>query len=323
MVEHKKSIYFFNDREVRAVWDDERNKWWFSVLDIIAAINEQDDYQKTRNYWKYLKTKLKKENNELVSATNRFKMQAPDGKQRLTDTLDSEGGILLAKAIPNVKAMGFLDWFTYSDNTIDGQSKKKAYQLFESGLLKTAEPGSVKCLQQIHAYLFGGLYDFAGQIRTKNISKGGFTFANCMHFPDTLQTIERMPETTFDEIMDKYVEMKIRANEYHVNSFTNGRVQPNLCNVAHPFMEGNGRSTRIWLDLMLKRSLKRCVEWSQIDKNEYLAAMCESISDSTHIKSLVQPALTTKKYNAFIKQYLRESAYLLKIKMVLSIDLLK
>ena len=292
--QYKKSIRFFNDHEVRAVWDDKHSKWWFSVLDIIAAINEQDDYQKTRNYWKYLKTKLKKENNELVSATNQLKLQAPDGKQRLTDTLDSEGVILLAKAIPNVKAMGFLDWFTYSDNTIDGQSKKKAYQLFESGLLKTVEPGSIKCLQQIHAYLFGGLYDFAGQIRTKNISKGGFTFANCMHFPETLQTIERMPETTFDEIMDKYVEMKIRANEHHVNSFTNGRVQPNLCNVAHPFMEGNGRSTRIWLNLMLKRSLKRCVDWSQIDKNEYLTAMRVSISDSTHIKALVQPVLTTK-----------------------------
>ncbi|WP_019036271.1 BRO family protein [Prevotella amnii] len=294
MAEHKTSIRFFNDREVRAVWDDDHNKWWFSVLDIIAAINEQDDYQKTRNYWKYLKTKLKKENNELVSATKQLKLKASDGKQRLTDTLDSEGVILLAKAIPNVKAMGFLDWFTYSDNTIDGQSKKKSYQLFESGLLKTAEPGNIKCLQQIHAYLFGGLYDFAGQIRTKNISKGGFTFANCMHFPETLQTIERMPETTFDEIMDKYIEMKIRANEYHVNSFTNGRVQPNLRNVAHPFMEGNGRNTRIWLDLMLKRSLKRCVDWSQIDKNEYLTAMRESISDSTYIKALVQPALTTK-----------------------------
>ena len=292
--QYKKSIRFFNDHEVRAVWDDKHSKWWFSVLDIIAAINEQDDYQKTRNYWKYLKTKLKKENNELVSATNQLKLQAPDGKQRLTDTLDSEGVILLAKAIPNVKAMGFLDWFTYSDNTIDGQSKKKAYQLFESGLLKTVEPGSIKCLQQIHAYLFGGLYDFAGQIRTKNISKGGFTFANCMHFPETLQTIERMPETTFDEIMDKYVEMKIRANEHHVNSFTNGRVQPNLCNVAHPFMEGNGSSTRIWLNLMLKRSLKRCVDWSQIDKNDYLTAMRESVSDSIHIKALVQPALTTK-----------------------------
>ena len=254
--QHKTSIRFFNDREVRAVWDDTHNKWWFSVLDIIAAINEQDDYQKTRNYWKYLKTKLRKENSQLVK----------------TDTFDAEGVTLLAKHINNNKATNFLDWFIYSDNTIDGQSKKKAYQLFESGILQSTEPGSVKCLQQIHAYLFGGLYDFAGQIRTKNISKGGFTFANCMHFPETLQTIERMPETTFDEIMDKYVEM----------------------NVAHPFMEGNGRSTRIWLNLMLKRSLKRCVDWSQIDKNEYLSAMRESVSDSTHIKALVKSALTTK-----------------------------
>ena len=270
--QHKKPIHSFKDREVRAIWDEERNKRWLSVLDIIAAITEQDDYQKTRNYWKYLKTKLKKENNKLVSATNQLKMQAPDGKQRLTDMLDSEGVVLLAKAIPNVKAMNFLDWFLYSDNTIDGQSKKKAYQLFESGILKTVDPGTIKCLQQIHAYLFGGLYDFAGQIRTKNISKGGFTFANCMHFPETLQTIERMPETTFNEIMDKYVEM----------------------NVAHPFMEGNGRSTRIWLDLMLKRSLKQCVDWSQINKNEYLSAMRESVADSQHIKALVKPALTTK-----------------------------
>jgi len=178
----------------------------------------------------------------------------------------------LAKAIPNAKATGFLDWFLYSDSTIDGQSKKKAYQFFGSGVLQAVEPRSIKCLQQIHAYLFGGLYDFAGQIRTKNISKGGFTFANCMHFPETLQTIERMPETTFDEIMDKYIEM----------------------NVAHPFMEGNGRSTRIWLDLMLKRSLRRCVDWSQINKNDYLAAMRESVSDGTHIKALVKNALTTK-----------------------------
>ena len=270
--QHRISIRFFNDHEVRAVWDDENSKWWFSVLDVIGAINGQDDYQKTRNCWKYLKTKLKKEGNELVSATNRLKLYAPDGKRRLTDALDSEGVTLLAKAIPNAKATSFLDWFLYSDNTIDGQSKKKAYQLFESGVLRTIEPGSVKCLQQIHAYLFGGLYDFAGQIRTKNISKGGFTFANCMHFPETLQTIERMPETTFDEIMDKYIEM----------------------NVAHPFMEGNGRSTRIWLDLMLKHSLRRCVDWSQINKNDYLAAMRESVTDGTHIKALVKNALTTK-----------------------------
>lgn len=162
------------------------------------------------------------------------------------------------------------EWLNYGNNSLDRKSHTKAYGLYESGLLNSMEPGTLKCLQQIHAYIFGGLYDFAGQVRTKNISKGGFTFANCMHFPDTLQVIERMAETTFDEIMDKYVEM----------------------NIAHPFMEGNGRSTRIWLDLMLKRSLRRCVDWSRINKNEYLAAMRESVADSTHVKRLVESALT-------------------------------
>ena len=148
--QHKKSIRFFNDREVRAVWDDERNKWWFSVLDIIAAINEQDDYQKTRNYWKYLKTKLKKENSQLVSATNQLKLKASDGKSYKTDMFDAEGVTLLAKHINNTKATNFLDWFLYSDNTIDGQSKKKAYQLFESGILQTAELRSINTLYNMN-----------------------------------------------------------------------------------------------------------------------------------------------------------------------------
>lgn len=268
----KISIRFYNDHEVRALWDEDNSKWWFSALDIIGAINNQDDYQKNRNYWKYLKTKLKKESNELVSLTNQLKLVAPDGKRRLTDVMDSDGVILLAKNIPNNKVNDFLDWFLYSDNTIDGQSRKKAYTLFESGLLGTLEPGSIKCLQQIHAYLFGGLYEFAGQIRSKNISKGGFTFANALHFPTILRSIENMPETTFDEIVDKYVEM----------------------NVAHPFMEGNGRSTRIWLDLMFRRSMKKCVDWSKIDKNDYLNAMQKSVVDPTEIKRLLQSALTDK-----------------------------
>lgn len=268
----KKSIRFFNDREVRAVWDDGNNCWWFSATDVVRAINDEPDYRKAGNYWRWLKRKLKQEGIELVSAAHGFKFEAPDGKQRVADVLNSEGVILLAKHYPNNKAAKFLDWFTYSDNTIDGQSRKKAYTLFESGLLNSLEPGSIKCLQQIHAYLFGGLYEFAGQIRTKNISKGGFTFANCLHFDTIIPAIERMPETTFDEIADKYVEM----------------------NVVHPFLEGNGRSTRIWLDLMLRRSLKLCVDWSRIDKNEYLGAMRESVVDSSRIKALIKGALTDK-----------------------------
>ena len=134
--QHKKSIRFFNDREVRAVWDEESNCWWFSATDIVRAINDEPDYTKAGNYWRWLKRKLKQEGIEPVSATHNFKFEAPDGKMRIADVLDSEGVTLLAKHYPNNRANEFLDWFTYSDNTLDGQSRKKAYQLYESGLLK-------------------------------------------------------------------------------------------------------------------------------------------------------------------------------------------
>ena len=266
----KKSIRFFNDREVRAVWDEEHNKWWFSATDIVRAINDEEDYTRCRNYWKYLKGKFRKESIELVSITNHFKFEAPDGKQRKADALDAEGVQTLATHYPNNRANAFLNWFTYSDNSIDGQSKKKAYTLIESGLLDSMEPGTVKCLQQIHAYLFGGLYDFAGQIRTKTIWKDGTLFCRAEYLMQNLRIIEQMPENSFDEIVNKYVEM----------------------NVAHPFMEGNGRSTRIWLDLMFKKRLKLCVDWSQIDKKRYLEAMRRSTTDPTYIKALLNGAVT-------------------------------
>ena len=268
----KISIRFFNDHEVRAVWDEQHAKWWFSVLDIVGILNEESDYNKIRNYWKYLKAKLKKEKNEVVSATTQLKLLAPDGKHRLTDTLDSNGIIALAKHFPNNRAMKFLDWFLYSDNTIDGQSKKKAYTLFESHLINDFEVGTTKGLQQIHAYLFGGLYEFAGQIRQKNISKGGFQFAVSRFLSETLKQIEKLPETTFDEIVKKYIEM----------------------NIAHPFMEGNGRSTRIWLDLILKKRLKQCVDWSKISKRDYMNAMMLSPTKSEQLKTLLNKALTNQ-----------------------------
>lgn len=265
----KISIRFFDDREVRAIWDEENNKWWFSVLDIVAVLTSQDDYTKTRNYWKYLKAKLRKEGNELGSVTTQLKLKAPDGKRRLSNVLDYDGVISLAKHFPNNKAIRFLDWFTYSDNSIDGQSKKKAYSLFESNLIDDEEVGTTKGLQKIHAYIFGGLYDFAGQIRQKNISKGGFQFAVAQFLGITLKQIEQMPEDSFEKIVDKYVEM----------------------NIAHPFMEGNGRSTRIWLDLILKKRLKRCIDWSKIGKDDYMNAMIQSSSNSVRIKTLLKDAL--------------------------------
>lgn len=160
------------------------------MLDIVGVLNDQDDYQKNRNYWKYLKTKLRKEQSQLVSDTNQLKLLAADGKRYATDTLDYDGVLLLVKSFPNARAMRFVEWFTNSDETIDG----------------------------------------------------------------------------------KYVEM----------------------NIAHPFREGNGRATRIWLDLILKRQLQQCVDWSKIDKNDYLNAMQKSVADSSYIKRLLQSALTDK-----------------------------
>jgi cell filamentation protein len=272
MSNSKISIRFFDDREVRAVWDEQNAKWWFSVLDIVALLTDQNDYAKTRNYWKYLKARLKKENSQVVSATTQLKFLAPDGKNRLADMLDYNGIIALGKEFPGKKANRFIEWFTYSDDSIDGKSKTKAYALFESSFINSIEVGTTNGLQQIHAYLFGGLYDFAGQIRQKNISKGGFQFAVSRFLGDTLKQIEAMPESTFDEIVNKYVEM----------------------NIAHPFMEGNGRSARIWLDLILKKRLKKCVDWSKIGKSDYLNAMKQSPTESSVLKNLLKNALTNK-----------------------------
>jgi cell filamentation protein len=268
----KISIRFFDDREVRAVWDEDLSKWWFSALDIIAVLTDQNDYSKNRNYWKYLKAKFKKENSQVVSATTQLKLTAPDGKKRLTDLLDYSGIIALGKEFPGKKANRFIEWFTFSDESIDGKSKTKAYALFDSSFIDHIEVGTSKGLQQIHAYLFGGLYSFAGQIRQKNISKGGFQFAVSHFLGNTLKQIEAMPETSFDEIVNKYVEM----------------------NIAHPFMEGNGRSTRIWLDLILKKQLKKCVDWSKISKQDYMNAMMLSPTKSGVLKNHIKKALTTK-----------------------------
>ena len=266
----KMSIRFYKDREVRAVWDDETNKWWFSAVDVVAAINEEDDSNKSRRYWNTFKNR----HEEFQSSTicRQLKMTAIDGKRYLTDAVDQETISKIARAINNKKANEFLEWFEYSDKTIDGRSQKKAYELFDSPVYDQIEVGTTKGLQQIHAFIFGGLYDYAGKIRTKNIAKDNFQFAPVQFLDRTLKDIEAMPENTFDEIIDKYVEM----------------------NIAHPFMEGNGRSTRIWFDLILKKNLAKCVDWSQIKKQEYLDAMKHSTTDSSEIKRLVKAALTDK-----------------------------
>lgn len=151
-------------------------------------------------------------------------------------------------------------------------SKKKAVKLFDSGKIDKLKVGTIKGLQQIHKFLFEDIYDFAGKIRDVNISKGNFRFAPVMYLEQSLKNIEKMPQSTFDEIVEKYVEM----------------------NIAHPFREGNGRATRIWLDLILKKELKMVVDWNKIDKEDYLLAMERSPIKDIEIKHLLKNALTDK-----------------------------
>ncbi len=149
-------------------------------------------------------------------------------------------------------------------------SKKKAVEMYDNGMLDKLEPGTFSALKAIHKYLFDEIYDFAGVMRTVNISKGNFRFAPLMYLEAALKNIEKMPQSTFDEIVEKYVEM----------------------NVAHPFREGNGRSTRIWLDLIFKTSLHKVVDWSKVDKEDYLLAMERSPIRDTEIKHVLWNALT-------------------------------
>lgn len=265
----KISFRFYKDHEVRAIWNDEENKWYFSIVDIVAAITESP---RPRVYWGTVKNRQKADYGQLYSKCIQLKLLAADGKRYATDCFAQEDVEEVVKTLPAKNTVDFLDWFTYSDNTIDGRSRKKAYTLWESNIVSVKDVGKVKSLQQIHAYLFGGLYDFAGKIRTKTISKGNTIFCLAEHLHSYLKTVEAMPETTFDEIVDKYVEM----------------------NMAHPFMEGNGRSTRIWLDMILKKRLGLCVDWSKIGKQYYLSAMIESEKDSSKIKSLLKQALTDR-----------------------------
>ena len=261
----KTSIRFFNDIPVRSVWDDDTAAWWLCATDIITVLV---DTSNPRVYW----ATIKRRNPQLFANCKQLKLMASDGKRYNTDVINDEMFNSLMVILKSPKKEIFQKWITTVSSSIDEKSKIKAYDLFDSGAINDIDSGTIRGLQQIHSYLFGGLYDFAGKIREKNISKGGFTFANSMYLHDALKKIETMPESTVDEIIEKYVEM----------------------NSAHPFMEGNGRSTRIWLDLIFKNNLSKCVDWSKIDKKEYLIAMQKSPVNDSKIKKLIKSALTDR-----------------------------
>ncbi len=261
MIKH--SIRYFNNQEIRAVWDNDKSIWWYSAIDFIRVLTNPNS---PRRYWNNVKVR----NPELSQFCGQLKLYASDGKKYLSDVINENGVRLLTTIIPSKYKKEIQDWIQGMLDPIDEQSKKKAYQLYETKLISDDEIGKTVSLQKIHAFLFEGLYPFAGQIRTLTISKGGFVFANGEFLPKILPTIDKMPEDTFDHIVEKYVEM----------------------NIAHPFMEGNGRATRIWLDLIFIKNMKKCVDWSLIDKNDYFAAMKESYINDCKIKELLYTALT-------------------------------
>ena len=259
----KYSIRFFNDKQIRAIWDERKAIWRYSAVDFIAVLINPHS---PRRYWNNVKVR----NPQLLEFCIQAKLYASDNKKYLTDVISEFGVRLLLTIIPSKYKKEIQDWLKGMLDPIDEQSKRKAYQLYQTSLISKDEIGKTIALQKIHAFLFEGLYPFAGQIRTKTIAKDGFVFANGDFLPQILPKIDKMAEDNFDYIVEKYVEM----------------------NIAHPFLEGNGRATRIWLDLMFMKNLKKCVDWSKIDKDEYLLAMKESPLNDLKIKKLLKDALT-------------------------------
>lgn len=261
MIKH--SIRYFLNKPVRAIWDSELSKWWYSATDVVFVLT---DSKNPRIYW----NAIKRRNPELNTFCRQLKLYADDSKKYLTDVIDETGIKKLGRILRSKNNIEFEKWLDGSLDPIDEQSKKKAYDFYKAELIEEHEIGKTIALQKIHAYLFEGLYPFAGKIRTKTISKGGFTFANGDFLPQVLKDIDKMPDSTISQIVDKYIEM----------------------NIAHPFMEGNGRSTRIWLDLLLINRLSKCVDWSKIEKSDYMDAMKVSPVDPKPIHRLLSDALT-------------------------------
>ena len=261
-MKEKTSIRYFNKKPVRSRWDEETTSWLICAVDLIDAVVETKN---PRIYW----YTLKRRHSDLVANCKQLKMTSSDKKMYDMDCLTIKGLDSLLDVLPSKQRPALKAWLKGNNDPLDKQSKHRAYDLINSGLIEDIEVGTTKGLQKIHSYLFAGLYDFAGKIRDKNISKGGFMFANALYLPNILQDIDKMPQSSLQQIVDKYVEM----------------------NIAHPFMEGNGRSTRIWLDRILINSLGKCVDWSKIDKTAYFNAMKTSPISSEGIFRLIESAL--------------------------------
>ena len=259
----KDRIRYFNHKPVRAFWDNDKSTWWYSAVDFVSVLIEPNS---PRRYWNNIKVR----NSDLVPFCGQQKLYAEDGKQYLSDVINEEGVRLLLTIIPSKYQKAIHRQIEALLSSKEEQSKFKAYDFFVSELIEDKEIGQTIALRKIHAYLFEGLYSFAGKIRTTNISKGKFTFTNWDFLPQFLKNVDRMPDNSFFQIVDKYIEM----------------------NNGHPFIEGNGRATRIWLDLLLKARLKKCINWQKIEKDIYLDAMAASPTNPDPLCRVLSSALT-------------------------------
>ena len=261
----KTSIRFYNNVPVRSVYDEDCNSWLYAAVDLIESLTNS---KCPRKYW----YALKKRHPKMSTFCRQLKLVSRDGKAYLTDVINDDGINELLVIISRNNDESIVNWLKGLNKPLDEKSKQKAYELYDNGLFNDIEIGTTKGLQQIHAYIFGGLYNFAGKIRIKTIMKDGFAFCDARYLSQTLKNIDSMPQSSLEEIVDKYVEM----------------------NIAHPFMEGTGRSTRIWLDQILKSNLNKCIDWSKINKKDYLNAMKKSPLDPKPIYKLIKSSLTDK-----------------------------
>lgn len=261
----KTSFRFYNDIPIRAAFDDDTSSWLYAAVDLVETLTSS---KSPRKYWHA----LKKRHPKMSTFCKQLKLVSRDGKSYMTDVINDNGVEELLLILSRYNDNNIISLLKGLNNSLDEKSKQKAYELYDNGLLDDIEIGTAKGLQQIHSYIFGGLYDFAGKIRTKTIMKDNFVFCDARYLKQALKNIDSMPQSSLKEIVDKYIEM----------------------NIAHPFMEGNGRSTRIWLDQILKSNLNQCIDWSKIDKKDYLNAMKESPLNTKPIYKLIKSSLTDK-----------------------------
>jgi len=252
-----------NINGIESIYIENEEMFYYSIPSIIKHLVQTKD---EKLYWRVFKKRIK--DKKILNDIKQFKTMAIDKKLRITDFCTLLTLFKLANLLKSDKSKDIL---LNKYKIIDSESERKAKLLFNSKEFNNFKNISHKHLLWIHKFIFGGMYEFAGMIRQTNISKGGFKFANALFLTKNLENNDNIDSDTFDEIIKRYIDM----------------------NIIHPFQEGNGRSTRIWLDLILKTKLKKCVNWQKVDKSKYLEAMKASIYDEKPIINLLQQSLTS------------------------------